>query len=226
MSLDYKVFGRDSIFVAGENQQLGGFFSRIKKKLKKVVKKVIKLPVKAVKKVAFVINKNRKILKKIGAVAAIAYGGYMFGPKLLGYAKTLGGSSLAKSAGSKMVQAQVKKAIMAKYTPQQAQEMQDYAATMTPQQFMTDPEMQRQYQLFAQEQAMLQFPQYSASGVNRLLASEGAIEVSHQMGKSTIPSQYNKASSDIPVKKPSILGNENVKILLPAGIALLALFKK
>ena len=226
MSLDYKVFGRDSIFVAGENEQLGGFFSRIRKKLKKVVKKIIKLPVKVVKKTVKVIKDNRKLLKKIGAVAAIGFGGYFLGPKLLGYAKTLGGNSLAKSAGSKLVQAQVKRAVMAKMSPQQAQEMQDYAATMTPQQFMVDPQMQAMYQQFAQQQAMAQMPQYSNSGVGQLLASEGAVEVSYQMEKSKIPSQYNVAGSKIPVKKPSILSGENAKILIPGAIALLAIMNK
>ena len=227
MSLDYKVFGRDSIFIAvGEDMQLGGFFKRLKKKIKKVVKKVIRIPGKAVKGVVKVVKKNRKLLKKIGAVAAIAYGGYFFGPKLLGYAKTLGGSSLATSAGSKVIQAQVKRAVMERMSPGQVQEMQAYAATRTPQQFMTDPAMQYQYQQFAQQQAAMLYPQYNDTGVNRLLAEEGAIEVSHQMEKSNISSPYNKASSNIPVKKPSILGGEAAKILIPAGIALLAIMTR
>lgn len=233
MSLDYKVFGRDSIFILaddegqlGELGELGGFFKRIRKKVKKVFKKVISLPVTVTRGVVKVVKRNRKLIKKIGAVAAIAYGGYMFGPQLLGYAKSLGGSSLVKSAGSKVMQAQVKKAVMARMSPRQEQEIQAYAATMTPQQFMTDPAMQQQYQLFAQQQAMLRYPQYTNTGANRVLASEGAIEVAHQMEKARAPSMYNRPASNIPVKKPSILQNETVKLLLPASIALLALFKK
>ena len=226
-NLDYKVFGRDSIFIAVDDDlQLGGFFSRIKKKLKKVVKKVIKLPGKVAKKVVKVVKDNRHLLKKIGAVAALAYGGYMLGPKMIGYAKSLGGSSLAKSAGSKLVQSQVQKAVTGSFNPQQVQEIQDYAQTVTPQQFMADPAMQAYYQQFAQQQAAMQFPQYASNGVGGLLAEEGAIEVSHQMQKSRVPSPYNRPSSNIPVKKPSILSGENVKILIPAGIALLAIMNK
>lgn len=100
MNLDAKV-GRDTIFLAHENEPMSGFFSKFKKKLKKVTRKIGKavVPKKIYKKLSSIESKNRKGIKKLGAVAAVAAGAYFAGPTIYKYAASkLGGKSVVGSA--------------------------------------------------------------------------------------------------------------------------------
>jgi hypothetical protein len=181
--LDKKVFGRDSVFIAVEDQPMGGWLSNAFKKVKKIAKSVV--PKKIYNQLKGFERRNRKEIKKLGAVAAVGTIGYFAGPSILSAAKSLGGSSIVKAATGKTAKQLVQNAIRAKLTPRQVKQMKQDAQTMSPMQVMTDPRYTQVADYAAQYAANQQYrneppPKRAAA---RLLAKEGSVEVSHQTEK-------------------------------------------
>ena len=198
-NLDYKV-SRDTIFLAGTNQ-LGGWLSDINKKRKKVFKKIgvdkvinVAFPYlgkKVMNEMSRFESKNREGMKKWGAVAAAGVAVYFAGPAVLAYLKTIGGTAVAQAAGKKTMQILVANAIKKKLTPKQQAKMTLAGATMTPEQFMSDPELAQLAQEVAAEVARQQGlgnnADPAAIQAEILLAREGAYELEHQTAKNAPP---------------------------------------
>ncbi len=212
LNLDRKI-NRDTVFLAVENDALDGWLSKINRKIKKLVKKVDpvfskvsrKLPgYKQIKKLG---SKYRKVLKKIGAIMAVAVAVYFMGPAALKFVSSMGGKALASKAGSKLVQMGVKKIIQKKLSKKQRKKMESMAKTMTPAQMMTDPE----FAAIAKEIAMINAAN-EATEKNKsaamLMAGEGATDVEHQISKVAPP---------IPFLRQPV-----AKVAIPVGIGLLA----
>ena len=212
MSLDYKVYGRDSIFIAEETGQMGGFFKKLKKKVSKIRGKIASkvIPKKIYRKIKKFGSKNRKKLKKLGAIAAIAVGGYFAGPAIMGYMKTLGASSITKAAGKKGIQALVTKVIKKKMSPGQVEEMQEYAVKQAPGDIMHNPDIEALMQAVATEAA-------GSDPARQLLTREGAAEVSYQAQKR--PMVNPQAAAAAP-------GGDMKALIIPGMVAALTLLKK
>ena len=212
MSLDYKVYGRDSIFIAEENAQMGGLFKKLKKKVSKIRGKIASkvIPKKLYKKIKKFGSKNRKKIKKLGAIAAIAVGGYFAGPAIMGYMKTLGASTLTKTAASKGIQAVVKKVVKKKMSPGQVEEMQEYAIKQAPGDVMYNPQIEAMMQEVATKMA-------GRDPAVRLLAQEGAAEISYQAQKRPMVNPQSIAASP---------GGDINKLIIPGAVAALTLLSR
>lgn len=129
-NLDYKVT-RDTIFMApeltdGTLEGWGSFKKKFKKKFKKVASKVGRatVPSKIRKKASKFESKNRKKIKKVGAIAAIAVATYFAGPAVLKFAGSqLGGGSVASSAAKKFGMAKLKGVVSKKMSKRQRRKM-------------------------------------------------------------------------------------------------------
>ena len=200
LDLDNKV-NRDSIYFALENrQELGGWFKSLKNKVRKVTRKIGKVitPKKIYKELSRFESKNRKELKIIGAVGAIAVGGYYYGPKMLASIKGLGGKKLAVAAAKSTTQILVSKTIKDKLTEKQDEQMKKAAQTMTPEQFISDPVVAKITQAIVSDIAIKKvIPQIAIrqppnelvkiANAKAILAKEGAIEIEHQIAKIAQP---------------------------------------
>lgn len=206
--LDKKVFGRDSIFIAMQNQPMGSWLSKTFKKVKKVVTKVIPKPINnALHKFE---KNNRQTIKKLGAVAAVGTAAYFGGPYIMSAVKGLGGSAIAQAATGKTAQDIAKQVITSKLTQPQIQQMQQQAQTMTPEQILTDPQYTDIANYAAQYAATQQYQNAPPvdQAAARLLAKEGSVEVAHQTEKTmSFMDKYGK-------------------LLIPAGSILAALILK
>lgn len=204
--LDYKVFGRDSVFLAEDlmieslrreqdGAQMHGFFSKLKKlrkKVKRKIKRVRKKVHKVVRKAHFVPEKwntkarkiekkNRKGIKKLGAAVAVAAATYFTGGAALAFVKGIGGSAIAKAAVAPAISAVVKNKMAKKSRKHQVQ-LARIAEQSTQQQLYANPVFQRTIEETAQEVVA---QKYGNSRTVKLLATEGVYEVENQAKKST-----------------------------------------
>lgn len=198
LDLDNKV-NRDSIYFALENQHLGGWFKKLKSKVKKVTRKIGKVitPKKIYKELSRFESKHRKELKIIGAVGAIAVGGYYYGPKMLAMVKGLGGKKLAVTAAKASTKLMVSKTIKDKLTKKQDEQMKKAAQTMTPEQFIVDPVVAKITQDIVADMAVKKvipptiikpsIELVKVAKAKAILAKEGAIEIEHQIEKVAQP---------------------------------------
>ena len=210
LNLDEKVFGRDSVYIAAGQEQLGGFLSKIHKKVKKLTKKIADpLTKKVYKKVSKTglyksmkkfESKHRKDLKKIGAIAAAAVAAYFVGPAALQWIQGAGGKLLASEAAKKVGTALITNKIKEKLSEKQQKELQEQLQ----QQFATDPAgifnnpmLQQISQEIAAQEGVQETTPYTVgeSGLQKLetqaagatIAIEGAQEIAHQTEKVASP---------------------------------------
>jgi len=177
-NFDSKV-DRDSMYIASD--QLNGIFSKLKKKLKKVTRKIGKatLGKKVYKKLSKFESKNRKKLKKLGAIALVATGVYMYGDKIAAFMQKSGGSKILKGASSKLV-----KAAIAKKVAEKAQKMQmPDLSQLPPEQILTNPAFNELSQKVAQEVGAVYGGNIGDSETGAILAGEGAAEIPYQIEK-------------------------------------------
>lgn len=187
INLDEKVFGRDSIFVApDDDSNMSGFFSKIKKKLRKVTRKIGKkvIPRKVYRSLSRFESKHRKKLKKIGAVAVAATGAYFAGPKILSAVKGLGGKAVANAAAKPVVKAYVSNTIKNTYTRKQQKKMIAKMKKLTNEQILMDPEIQMLSKQIASAKAKSMHSNANDKMAAAIVAKEGSIEVEHQVSKS------------------------------------------
>lgn len=155
LNLDYKVGGRDSIFLFSTG--LGNIFERAYKVDKKIRKKVSQaigkatLPSNVYEKLSDWETKHRMDLKMLGAVVAIAVASVFIGPLAGQLVTNLGGPAIASMAAEKVVYDFVKDEVKKKLQHDQINDLKRKFERMTAEQVLADPELNEISQKIAAE---------------------------------------------------------------------------
>jgi len=189
-SLDYKVFGRDSVFIAAHDAGLGSWLSSIFKKVTHLIKKIVNATpgisllkhtgiYRVLKRYE---HKHRNGIKKFGAIVATAAGGYFLGPVVSDFVSGLGGSTIAAGAASKITKSIVGTAIQKSMTPEQIARKKQEVRNWTPAQILADPELAAlSQQIAAAEAAKGKYGELKTGA--QILGVEGANEIQHAAQK-------------------------------------------
>lgn len=156
LDLDYKVGGRDSIFLVGAGLD-GNLFKKIHDKVKTITHKTnqiigrTSLPDRVYEKLSDWESKHRMEIKMLGGVIVAVVAAYFIGPAAGQLIGNIGGSTLAAMAAEEVVIDYVNDEIKKKLSRDQIAQFKRKFEKMTAEQVFVDPELSEISQKIAAE---------------------------------------------------------------------------